>query len=67
MRRAIILSCGPSEELNRVPLVGVVTRKLPEPGNGVVQNCCVEEGSAVARIAVLSSVPVLIAWLATPA
>ena len=67
IRRAIILSCGPRDELNLAPLVGVTTWKVPEPGKGVVQNCWDEEGSAVLRMAVFNSVPVLMAWLATPA
>src|ERR1035441_5392284 len=67
MRRAIILSCGPREELNLAPLVGVVTWKVPEPGKGVVQNCCEEEGSMVFSIAVLRSAPELMEGLATPA
>jgi len=54
MSRAIIFELRPSEELNLAPLVGVVTWKVPEPGKGVVQNCCEPEGSTVSRIAVFN-------------
>ena len=65
INRAIILSCGPRLELNFVPLVGVVTWNGVEPGNGVVQNCWLPDGSAVVRIAVFNTPLVLMAWLAT--